>query len=180
MTAAKPLKKSKKIALCAILSALSVLVLFLGAVVDVLSMTMAAVAALLVAVVMIEVGDPYPWLVWAVTSALSLILLPNKLPAIMYFLFGGIYPILKERFERLHYVLSWILKFSAFNSALLIIIWISKSIFYLNDSEVDFTVPVIVLGNIAFLLCDFALSKIILLYMVKIRKHMGLSNYFEN
>lgn len=180
MTAPKPLKKSKKIALCAILSALSVLVLFVGAVIDVLSMTMAAVAALLVAVVMIEVGDPYPWLVWAVTSALSLILLPNKLPAIMYFLFGGIYPILKERFERLHYVIAWILKFSSFNAALLIIIWISKSIFYLNDSEIDFTVPVIILGNIAFLLCDFALSKILLLYLVKIRKHMGLSNYFEN
>lgn len=177
---AKPLKKSKKIAVCAILSALSVLLLFVGAVVDVLSATMAAVAALLVAVVMIEIGDPYPWLVWAVTSALSLILLPNKLPAILYFMFGGIYPILKERFERLHPVISWILKFSAFNTSLLLVIAVTKNIFYLNDSEIDFTIPVIVLGNIAFFLCDIALSKILLLYLVKLRRHMGLQNYFEN
>ena len=90
-----PMKKSKKIALCAILSAFSVLMLFIGAVIDVLSMTMVAIASMFVVVVMIEVGMPYPWLTWGVTSALSLILLPNKLPAILYFLFGGLYPIAK-------------------------------------------------------------------------------------
>jgi len=174
------MKKTKKLALCAILSALGVLALFAGAVVDVLSMTMAAIASLFVALVMIEVGDPYPYLVWGVTSALSLILLPNKFPAIVYCLIGGLYPILKERFERLHYVVAWVLKFSAFNIALFLMITATRYIFYLNDSELDFTVPVILLGNGAFLLYDIALSRLILLYIVKLRRRLGLGNFFEN
>ncbi|MCQ2431580.1 MAG: hypothetical protein MJ175_03135 [Clostridia bacterium] len=173
------MKKSKKIALSAILSALSVLILFAGAVIDVLSMTAAAFASLFIIIIMIEVGMPYPVLVWGVTSALSLILLPNKLPAIMYFLICGIYPILKAQFERLHYVVSWVLKLSVFNISLLLMITISKYIFYLNDSSFDFTIPVIVIGNLALILYDIAMSKIILLYIVKMRKHLGLKNYFE-
>ncbi|MBO5649157.1 MAG: hypothetical protein J6S76_04525 [Clostridia bacterium] len=174
------MKKSKKIALCAILSAFSVLMLFAGAVFDVLSMTMVAVASMFVVVVMIEVGDPYPFLTWGVTSALSMILLPNKLPAILYLLFGGLYPIAKERFERLHYVVAWTLKISYINTALILVVIATKYIFYLNDSSMDFTVPFILLANLALILYDIALSKIILLYIVKIRRHMGLKNYFSN
>ena len=37
-----------------------------------------------------------------------------------------------------------------------------------------------ILGNVALILYDIALSKIILLYLVKIRHHMGLKNYFSN
>ena len=174
------MKKSKKLALCAILSALSVLLLFAGAVIDVLSMTMSAIASFLVVIVMIEVGEPYPWLVWGVTSALSMILLPNKLPAILYFIVCGLYPILKEKFERLHYIVAWVLKLSVFNIALIAIVTATKYIFYLNDSSFDFTVPFLVLGNLALILYDIAMSKITLLYLVKIRKHLGLKNYFEN
>ncbi|MBQ3066340.1 MAG: hypothetical protein IJC98_08910 [Clostridia bacterium] len=174
------MKKSKKIALCAILSAFGVLALFLGAVLDVLSMTMVAVASLFVVVVMIEIGHPYPWLIWGVTSALSMILLPNKLPAILYLLFGGIYPILKEYFERMHPVVCWIFKLSMINTALLAVVVATKYIFYLNDSSFDFTLPFLAMGNVALILYDIALSKLILLYIVKMRRHMGLKNYFEN
>ena len=109
-----------------------------------------------------------------------MILLPNKLPAILYFLFGGLYPIAKASFERLHYVVAWILKISYINTALLLVVTATKYIFYLNDSSIDFTVPFIIVGNAALILYDIALSKIILLYLVKIRRHMGLKNYFSN
>lgn len=174
------MKQSKKIALCAIMSALGVLILFAGAVIDVFSMTAAAVASLFVTVIMIEVGMPYPWLVWGVTSALSMILLPNKFPAIMYFVLCGIYPIAKAEFERFHYAVAWALKLSVFNVCLILLITATKYIFYLNDTDLDFTVPVILLGNLALILYDIALSKIILLYIVKLRQRLGLGNYFRN
>lgn len=177
---AVPMKKSKKLALCAIMSALSVLILFAGAVIDVFSMTAAAAASLFTAVIMIEVGNPYPWLVWGVTSALSMILLPNKFPAIMYFVLCGIYPILKAEFERFHYLVGWTLKLSVFNISLILLITATKYIFYLNDSDLDFTIPVIVLGNLALILYDIALSRILLLYVIKLRKRLGLGNYFKN
>ncbi len=174
------MQKTKKLALCAILSALGVLILFIGSVIDVLSMTMAGIGSLLIMVVMIEVGSPWPWLVWGVTSVLSMVLLPNKLPAIMYLLICGIYPIFKEKFERLHYVVAWVLKLSVFNTGLLLMITASKYIFYLSDSGMEFTLPVILIGNAAFILYDVALTQVILLYLVKLRSHMGLKNYFKN
>ena len=69
---------------------------------------------------------------------------------------------------------------SVINTALLLIVTATKYIFYLNDSSIDFTVPFLVLGNVALVLYDIALTKIVLLYIVKIRHHMGLKNYFQN
>lgn len=174
------MKQSKRIALCAIMSALGVLILFLGAVVDIFSLTASAVASLLISVVMIEVGSFYPWLVWGVTSALSLILLPNKLPAIMYFVLCGFYPILKVYFEKLQRVLAWVCKLALFNASLLSLIFVSKHIFYLNDMGFDFTVPVIVLGNVALVMYDIALSRIVWYYARYLRRRMGIDRRIGN
>lgn len=168
------MKQSKRIALCAIMSALGTLILFLGAVVDIFSLTAAAVASLLISVTMIEVGSFYPWLVWGVTSALSLILLPNKLPAIMYFVLCGFYPIVKKLFEKLPRVLAWVCKLGLFNASLLSLIYVSKHIFYLNDMGFDFTIPVIIVGNLALVMYDIALSRLVLYYVIVLRRRMGL------
>lgn len=174
------MKQSKRIALCAIMSALSTLILFLGAVIDIFSLTAAAVASLLISVTMIEVGLFYPWLVWGVTSALSLILLPNKLPAIMYFVLCGFYPILKRYFEKLPRILAWVCKVGLFNLSLLSLIYVSKHIFYLNDMGFDFTIPVILIGNAALVMYDIAISRIMWYYVRFLRRRMGLDRQIGN
>ncbi len=174
------LKQSKRIALCAIMSALGVLILFAGAVIDIFSLTAAAVASLLISVVMIEVGACYPWLVWGVTSVLSLILLPNKLPAIMYFVLCGFYPILRGYFERLPRLFAWVCKLGLFNVSLLALIAVSKHIFYLNDMGFDFTVPVIIIGNAALVMYDIALGRIVWYYAKYLRRRMGIDKRMGN
>ena len=174
------MKQSKRIALCAIMSALSVLILFLGAVVDIFSLTAAAVASLLISVTMVEVGSFYPWLVWGVSSALSLILLPNKLPAIMYFVLCGFYPILKVWFERLPRLLAWVCKVGLFNLSLLSLIYVSKHIFYLNDMGFDFTVPVVIVGNAALIMYDIAIGRLKLYYVRVLRRRMGIDRRIGN
>lgn len=106
-------------------------------------------------------------------------LLPDKFAALTYLLFGGIYPVLMQMFERLHYVISWILKFSFFNTVLSVIVAVSVYIMHIEDSEVGFTVGLYVLGNVTFLLYDIATTQLITLYLVKLRQRFRVDKYFN-
>ncbi len=173
------MKNSKKIALAAILSALGVIILMLGSVFTMLDLTMVAMASLLVMLAVIEIGGFYPYLVWLVTGTLSLLLLPSKFPALLYALFGGIYPIFKAMFERLHYIVAWVLKLSFFNSMLTLLIFLSEYVFNLPDTDLGFGWLVYLLCNGVFVLYDIASTQLITLYLIKLRKMLGLKNFFK-
>jgi len=177
---ATPRRRTKNLALASILCALGVVLLLLSSVVEVLDLTLCAFASFLVALTVIELGSFWPYLVYLVTGVLSALLVPNKFAAVVYILFAGIYPIFKEMFERLHYVITWLLKFSFFNMALLLVVLFSVYILHLEDTGMAYKISVMLLGNGAFLLYDIALSKIIQLYIIKLRRMLGLKNYFDN
>ena len=77
------------------LSALGTVLLLVGAFVDVLDLSMCAVASLCVVFIYIEVGSPYTWLVWLTTSLLTFIFSPGKTVWMLYLLIFGVYPLLK-------------------------------------------------------------------------------------
>lgn len=174
------MKNTKKITLAAILSALGVIVLLLGSVFTMLDLTMVAIASLLVVMAVIELGGCYPYLIWLVTGILSMLLLPSKFSAILYIVFGGIYPILKAMFERLHFVVAWVLKLSYFNTMLTLLIFLCNYVFKLSDTDLGYNFIVYILCNGVFVLYDIAASEMIVLYMIKLRKMLGLKNYFKN
>lgn len=173
------MKKTRKLAIAAILSALGVVILLLGSVISVLDLTAVAIASLLIMLAVIEVGGAYPYLIWLVTSILSILLLPDKFGALVYLVFGGIYPIFKAMFERLHYVVSWVLKFSCFNVMLILMILIGSYIMGLQDMGLVFTLPVFALCNVTFLLYDIATTHLVTVYLIKLRKVLGLKNFFK-
>ena len=82
-------KRTKYLTVSAMLSALGVVLLGIGALVEVLDVTTAIAASFLIIYAVIELGGVYPWLIWLVTSSLALILLPQKTPALFYALFAG-------------------------------------------------------------------------------------------
>ena len=96
-------KRTKYLTVSAMLSALGVIFLALGAFIEVLDITTAVLASMLCIYAVIEMSGAYPWGIWVVTSILSLLLLPIKTPALFYALFAGFYPILKEKLERLRH-----------------------------------------------------------------------------
>lgn len=171
------MKKTKKITLAAILSALGVIVLMLGSIFTMLDLTMVAIASLLVVVAVIELGEFYPYLVWLVTGVLACLLLPDKFSAILYMIFGGIYPILKAMFERLHFLIAWVLKLSYFNTMLTLLIVLCNYIFKLPDTDLSFNWLVYLLCNGVFVLYDIAATEMIIVYMVKLRKTLGLGKH---
>ncbi len=173
-------KKTKAITLCAIISALEFVMLYVGSVTDVLDLSFCALATFASAIAVIEVGRAAPWVIYAVTSVLSVLLLPNKFIAFVYVLFAGFYPMLKAIFERFHYIVTWLLKLSTFNTALLLVIVICRYLLHIEEMPLAFEALTLLLANVAFVLYDICFTKLITLYIIKLRKRLKLKNYFEN
>jgi hypothetical protein len=168
---------SRKIAFSAILAALSVVLLYIGSI-SVLDMSSVVICALLTMLAVVEAGEKYAWLTALVTGALSLLLLPVKLPAVLYLFFGGIYPILKARMEKTPYWLSWLFKISTLDTMLLGTIALSKLVFTAEEPFFDFTGIVLLVGTVFFIVYDLALTTCVTAYITRLRKRLGLKKLF--
>ena len=81
-------------------------------------------------------------------------------------------------FERLHYIIAWVLKLSYFNTMLSLLIFLSVYVFHLPEDDLGFNIIVYAVCNVVFILYDIAASQLITLYLVKLRKLLGLKNLF--
>ena len=157
------------------LAALGVVLLYIGSVIEVLDISIAVIVSLFCVFAVIEYGKSSPWLVFAVTSVLSAVLLPNKTPALMYALFFGYYPILKEKYEKKRIVTEWILKEITFNIALVAFFFAIK---YFALMSVTIPIPIYVIAvvvlEVVFVIYDFALTKLISYYLVSLRKRLRI------
>ena len=167
------------LALCAMLSALGVILLYLGALIEVIDLSMAVLASLAVIVLVIERGGFYPWLIYAVTSVLSLLLVPNKSPAIVYAFFMGFYPILKEKIEKIPLrSVRLAVKLSVFNASMVLMWFVARLLL----DELTFGVPValvLLLLNAIFVFYDYALSVMITAYLRVWRKKLRVDKFFK-
>ena len=169
---------TKDLAVCAMLSALGVVLLYLGSFVEIMDMAMAAIASFAVIITVIEYGKSAPWAVYGVTSILSLILLPQKTPAAFYALFFGFYPIIKEKIERKSKILRWVIKEIVFNICFALMMLVS--IFFLTPTGSELESPwlialTVVLGEVAFILYDIALTRMISFYIFRLRDRLRLN-----
>lgn len=165
----------RKLTTCAMLSALGVVLLWLGSVIEVVDISMAVVASLFCVFAVIEYGGSAPWLVFAVTGVLSVILLPQKTPAVMYVLFFGYYPIIKEKLERLPLALAWLWKEVIFNVALILLLVLSR--WLLMGAEASALLLYVAFGllaEIVFPIYDVALTRLISLYCYKLRSRFRI------
>ena len=120
------MKQTKKMTLSAACIALGILFMALGAFIEVLDLTVAALSSCLMAFVFIEIGDKYAIGVWLGTSILGAVFFTHSLVWVTYFLVFGIYPILKAYIEKLKKPL-WIpLKLVFFIATALLIILTSE------------------------------------------------------
>lgn len=166
---------TKYLTVSAMLVALGVILLGLGSLINTLDLTVAALASILCVWAVIEMGKTYAWMIWLVTSFLSLLLLPQKTPGCFY-LFIGLYPILKERLERLPRAVEWVLKIVIFH-AMIALCWLVLRIFVPEEAALEFgwlLLATYALALVAFLLYDYSLTKLISFYLQKLQKRIGL------
>lgn len=164
---------TKRLTMCAMLGALGVVMLYLGALIEVIDISMAVIASLLCVIAVIEYGGSAPWMIYGVTAILSVLLLPNKTPALFYALFFGFYPILKEKYEKKTMVVAWILKFITFNISLAVM---GVAVVYLvlgtNSALLNpiYIGIVVLLAEAVFVLYDIALTRLISFYIISLRR----------
>lgn len=100
--------ESQKIALCGVLSALSVVVLLVGNVLQIGTYAAPMLASFLLIPVLEDYGKKYALLLYAVVSLLSLFLVPDKELVLFYVLVLGYYPVLRVRLNNIRRgVLRW-------------------------------------------------------------------------
>ena len=161
--------KTRRIGFSAMLSALGVVIIYIGSLAEVLDISMAVIASLCTIVALIEFGLPSAWLVYAVTSVLAIILSPRS-PALMFLLFFGYYPIIKERVEPKGKLFSWIVKELVFNVAAVAII---LSFVFLFNMPLTYPLPLLiatlVLAELVFILYDVVLTRLISFYLFRLR-----------
>ena len=169
----------KHLTVCAMLTALGVIFLGLGALIEVLDISMAVFASICVIIALIEYGKGTPWMVYAAISVLSFILMPaNILPALFFTLFFGFYPILKEKLERKPKIVCWMLKELIFNVCLAIIITLYM-LFFFQGISIAIPLPWIIVAavlfcEVIFVIYDIALTRIITFYVLKLRHRFKL------
>ena len=178
---------SRRIAMCAVLCALAVVLIFFGTVVEVLDLTAAALAAILLLPVLLCYGTRYALLSYAVISVLSVVLMPQSLAAWMYAGLVGYYPIIKQRLDKLPKLLGWPIKILLLTAVMLLYLLVFhfvvmggegsfRNSFLAGFGEVGgspvLAWVVIGLSVFTFVVFDFLINRLLILYRLKWQKRI--------
>ena len=171
------MSQSAKTAMGGMVTALSVVILMPTAL-DLFVYALPAMAGMLTMFCVVELGKNWSVGVYAATSFISLLLVPNKEAAILYIAFFGYYPIVKSVLEsKLPKIPEYIFKFLIFNvsvvAAYAVLVKVLGMPFdALMGTEGDDSVfaqyiaPImLLLGNVVFIVFDIALTRIVTVYL---------------
>lgn len=163
--------KYKNLTLCAMLSALACVVM-LTSYFPYMTYGIPAIAGLFVMIAVIETDLRWSLGVYA-SSSIIVFIIAEPEAKIFYVMLFGLYPILKSIFERTKSrVLEYVLKFAFFNVAALCGFGVSVLLGVPMEDMGDFgkytAAVLLVLANIAFLLYDFAITRVAAFYIARI------------
>ena len=166
------MRATKKITVSAMIVALGVVFLTVGAMWEVLDLSLAAFASLLVAFIYIEIGSPYTWLVWLATSLITLIIFPGSIVWAEYLALFGIYPIIKAYIERMPRFIWWPVKLAYINAVFVAAIFLIEVLFSIPFFSTDvwwIRAGLYIFLNVAFVAYDLFLTVLVRAYMIKYR-----------
>ena len=170
----------KKLTLSAVCAGLSVVMLYLGYLSGVLDLSAIALCSLITLMLRHETGRRFAAISAAACTALSLLILPNKLMALGYAALAGAYPLLREFIPRKP-VLSWIIKMilgAAVTASYLLLI---RFVFTASGSDVSGVLyPVFaVAGLITFIVYDLFLGVMSRYYVTRLRPRLGIGRFLK-
>ena len=162
-------KKTKFITLCALMTAYSVVALFVGSVLPTGQLGFAALASLFGIAAVIEMGIKGGVSVFICSLILGLLLTSNKNPAILYGMFFGYYPILKFFAEKVRIrPVEWIIKLAVLNIALTLIVVIFNSLVFSVQSLTDSLIVIYLGANVVFVVFDLGVTRAMRFYISKL------------
>lgn len=173
--------KASRIALCGVLAALALAVMFLGGVIPAAAIACPVAASLIMIPVYCECGRKWGWTWYLAVGILSLLLVTDKeAPILLVFL--GYYPMLKKYFERLPARwLKWLAKLVYVNAAILaayaLMVYVFRLAAVASELKTMGTALLIVmmlLANVSFVLYDVLIGRLEIFYFVRLRPKLKL------
>lgn len=158
-------------------AALCTVLLFMTGLFPFSTYALPALAGLLMVSVAVETGPRWAFTLYVAVSILSFLMTPDKEAMLMFVMFFGHYPITKLLLEKLKWKpLVFVLKFLCFNFCVVLGYLIILYIFRIPDILTEFgdfgkySVFVLLgLGNLLFVVYDFALTQITRTYVLWFR-----------
>lgn len=163
--------KTSKVALCGVIAALSVVVLFLTGVVPVATIALPAVAGCFLIAVVAETDVRSGMAVYAIVSVLAALLVPDREATLFYIVFFGYYPALYGTLSRIrNSVARWAMKLLVFNAAAVLEALLAVWLLGIPLAEMlpfgwPFIPVFLLLMNAVFILYDLALNGLIVFYI---------------
>ncbi len=170
------MKRTMKLALAAVIAALSVALLMITSVILVGTYAAPCIVGMFLCVVVLEAGYPAAFSVYAVVTVLSFLMSADKEAVLYYAVFFGLYPILKGLIERISKIwIQYIIKYVVFNASMIISFYIGISVLMIPKESFEIFgvyLPWVFLlaGNLIFILYDISVSRVVTLYVSKWRK----------
>lgn len=164
------LNKSAAVALSGVVTALVIVLMMCTGLMPMATYALPGLAGVLLIFVVVEMNKQWAFLVYAVSGLLSLLIVPDREAVMLFILFFGYYPVLKAVFESIRKRwISWLLKLLVFNVAMIVGFFVSIYVLMLPMEEFmigQMFLPglLLLMGNAVFLLYDYAVSGVVLLY----------------
>ena len=134
-----------------------------------------AIAGALIIIPLVEAGKGYA-LATYIVSSLLVMLFAEPEAKLMYICYFGFYPILKAVFEKIKIrLIEYLLKIVAFNGAITLVYMVFAKLFLIEVEGIGnfgkYSILILyVIGNFAFILYDICLSRLCVLYMVRLHE----------
>lgn len=171
---------SKVVALGGILAAAAIALMLFGSIIPFSTFSVPALASFCVIFMLIELGTPAAFLCYVAISVISMLIVADKEIALLFVCFFGYYPILKAFFEKkLKKPLAIIAKLLVFNVSMCGLYYVITHVFIIESVLTEFEaytkyfiLLLLALGNVLLIVFDFALTRIISLYLFKLRDRL--------
>lgn len=172
-------KESRRMAVCGILAGFGVMIMLLGGAIPLATFCCPALAGIALIPIREEYGARWTLAAYAVITALSLLLSPDKESALL-FAFLGWYPAAKPGLDRIPGVIPrlflklFLCDLSCIAMMLLAVFVLDLRFIYAEYMEMGraMLIAFIVLANVTLALYDVMLSRLRLLYLCRIRTRL--------
>ena len=172
--AKQKIKKSTQVAMGGLISALSIVIMFLTGLIPFGEYAFPAFAGLVLISIVVDVNFKTAMVVYVAVSILGLFVVPVKESAILFLFFFGFYPSIYLQLNRIKSKpLKVIVKFLIFNVCVITAYLIFINLFSSPEEFMEFgrytAYIMLALGNIFFVIYDLAVKSSYFLYIYKIR-----------
>lgn len=165
---------SRRMAVCGMLAALSVVLMLLGSVFGVLVYVCPILTGLATHFVRTEYGARYALTMFSATGLVALMLVPDLEMTAIYLGVAGWYPAVKPTLDKLPRGVNWGSKLLLFNGAVVLAYQVLMAVMGVDGTELGAPwewMLLLVLGNLVFVLYDRALGRLTARRMGQLFRH---------